>query len=215
MENSPSWEANWFAASQEILRILWNPKIHYRIHTRPPNVPIMSQLDSVHTPTSHFLKIHLNIILPSVPGSPQWSCSLRFPHQNRVYTSPLPHTRYMPRPSHSSPYITRKILCEEYRSLSSSLLSFLHFPVCQIYTLFEVDFSFLAYCSRISRMSLHANPLWFGIYTDRRPLVPKREIPEAPQSSRVITACTRVCSFPSSDTCLQSTSHILFLQDSF
>ena len=29
---SPSWEANWFAASQEIPRISRNPKIHYRTH---------------------------------------------------------------------------------------------------------------------------------------------------------------------------------------
>ena len=36
MEQSPSWEANWFAASQEIPRILWNPKVHYRTHKRPP-----------------------------------------------------------------------------------------------------------------------------------------------------------------------------------
>jgi hypothetical protein len=32
VENSPSWEANQFAASQEILHILWNLKVHYRIH---------------------------------------------------------------------------------------------------------------------------------------------------------------------------------------
>ena len=32
MVQSPSWEANWFAASQEIPRILWNPKVHYRSH---------------------------------------------------------------------------------------------------------------------------------------------------------------------------------------
>ena len=52
-------------------------------------------------PTPHLLKIHLNIILPSTPGSRKCSLSLKFPHQNPVYTSLLPHTRYMPRPSHS------------------------------------------------------------------------------------------------------------------
>jgi hypothetical protein len=66
MQQSPSWEANWFAASQEIPRILWIPKVHYHIHKYLPPVSILSQPNPVHTPTSHFLKIHLNIILPSV-----------------------------------------------------------------------------------------------------------------------------------------------------
>ena len=46
--------------------------------------------------------MHLNILLPSTPGSSQWFLSLKFPHQNPVYASPLLHMRYMPRPSHSS-----------------------------------------------------------------------------------------------------------------
>ena len=99
-EQSPSWETDRFSASQEIPRILWNPNVHYRIRKCPSPVPILSQLDPVHAPTSHFLKIHLNIILPSMPGSPKWSLSFRFSNQNPVYSSRLPHTRYMLRSSH-------------------------------------------------------------------------------------------------------------------
>jgi hypothetical protein len=92
-EQSPSWEANWFVAIQEILRILLNTKVHYRIHNCPPPVSTLSQPNPVHTPTSHFLKIHLNIILPSTPGSHRWSLSLRFTHQNHIHASLLPHPR--------------------------------------------------------------------------------------------------------------------------
>jgi hypothetical protein len=34
-----------------------------------------------------------------MPGSSKWSLSIRFPYQNTVYTSSLPHTCYMPRQS--------------------------------------------------------------------------------------------------------------------
>ena len=101
MQQSPSWEANQFSASQEIPRILWN-QVYYRNHKCPPTVPILSQLDLVHAHTSHFMKIHLNIILPSMPRSPRWFLSLRFPHQNPVYASPLLHMCYMTHLSHSS-----------------------------------------------------------------------------------------------------------------
>jgi hypothetical protein len=104
MEQSLSREAKRFSASQEISRILRNPNVHYRFHNSLPSVPILSHIDPVHAHTSHFLQNHLNITLPSMPGSSKWSLSFRSPLLNPVYATPLPHACYMPHPSHSSPF---------------------------------------------------------------------------------------------------------------
>ena len=111
--HSLSWEANWFAASQEIPRISRNPKVHYRIHKRPPPVSILSQPNPVHIPTSHLLEIHPNIIHPSTPKSPQWSPSLRFPQQDPIH--PLSSLICATCPVHFIllDFITRTILREE------------------------------------------------------------------------------------------------------
>ena len=85
MVQSPSWEANWFAASQEIPHMSRNPKVHYRTHKRPPTVSILGQPNPVHIPTSHLMEIHPNIIYPSTPRSPQWTLSLQFPHQDPIH----------------------------------------------------------------------------------------------------------------------------------
>ena len=91
MAQSPSSEANWFAASQEIPRISRNPKVHYRTHKCPPPVSILGQPNPVHIPTFHLLEIHPNIIHPSTPSSPQWSPPSGFPTKTLYNPSPHPY----------------------------------------------------------------------------------------------------------------------------
>ena len=50
MQHSPSSEATSSSASQEIPRILWNLKFHYRIRNSPLPVPVRSQISPVHVP---------------------------------------------------------------------------------------------------------------------------------------------------------------------
>ena len=119
MAQSPSSEANWFAASQEIPRVLWNPKAHHRTHKTPPPVPILGQLNPVHISTSHLPEIHPNIIHLSKPRSPQWSLSLRFPYQDAIRPLSSPIRATCPVHLILLDVITREISGEEYRSFNS------------------------------------------------------------------------------------------------
>jgi hypothetical protein len=124
MEQSPSWKANRFAASQEIPRVLWNPKVHHRIHKCPPPLSILNQISPVQTPTSH--PEDLPQYYPSIYI---WvSPVISFPQ-----VSPPKPCAILSLPSYVLRFIISTVMGEEYRSLSSTSWSFLHSPGTLIY----------------------------------------------------------------------------------
>ena len=48
----------------------------------------------------------LLMMMMTTPWSPQWSLSLRFPHQDPIHSPLLTHTLHMPNPSHPSRHVT-------------------------------------------------------------------------------------------------------------
>jgi len=62
-------------------------------------VPIMSQMNPIHTFPPYFSKFHSNIILQTMPMSSEWSLPFRFSDQNFLRISHLTHACYMLRPS--------------------------------------------------------------------------------------------------------------------
>jgi hypothetical protein len=92
MDLSRSWEAANCAAAQKLPNILWNPKVHYRVHKIPPLVSILNQINPIHTISSYLSKIHFNIVHPSTSWSSQWSFSFWLSHQYPIYIPLGPHS---------------------------------------------------------------------------------------------------------------------------
>jgi hypothetical protein len=66
MEWGPSWKNDSTSAGQEILRLLCNPIVHYRVHKISHLDPVLSHMNPVHSFTYYFSKFHFNIIKPSI-----------------------------------------------------------------------------------------------------------------------------------------------------
>ena len=98
MVQSPSWEANWFAASQEIPRISRNPKFHYRNQSvRHLSLSWASPIQSIYPHTTSWrsvliLSTHLCLGLSSgllTSGFPTKTLHTPFPHTYSPHSQPI------------------------------------------------------------------------------------------------------------------------------
>jgi len=109
MVQSPSWEANWFAASQEIPRISRNPKVHYRTHKRPPTFSILGQPNPTKG-TDTVIKCKTSCFFKAIMVT-RTSLNVALIRTVPVF------------------FVANYTVFGEYRSYSSSLCSFQHSPV--------------------------------------------------------------------------------------
>lgn len=69
-------EANGRSVARQIPYILWNKKVHYRVHNSSPLYLILRQTNQIHNIALYFLRSHFPIP-SSTPRSLRWHCSIR------------------------------------------------------------------------------------------------------------------------------------------
>ena len=126
MVQSPSWAANWFAASQEIPRISRNPKVITALTSiRHLSLSLASPIQSIYP---HPISWRSILILPTHLNLGLLSGLLTSGFPNKTLYTPLSSSTRATCPAHPIllDFITRTILGEEYKSFSSSLCNLLH-----------------------------------------------------------------------------------------
>jgi hypothetical protein len=75
------------SVSQEFPHILWKTMFYYRVNKSPQLVPILHEIDPVHSISSYFSKIHFSIILPLTSRSPNGVVTSGFPTKFSMHSS--------------------------------------------------------------------------------------------------------------------------------
>jgi len=95
----------------------------------PPPVPVLSQINPVHAPASQFLRLVLLLSSHPCLGLPSGLFPSCFPTKTLYVPVLAPMRAACPTNLIIFNFITQIMFSGDYRSLSSSLCSFLHSPV--------------------------------------------------------------------------------------
>jgi hypothetical protein len=132
--SNASSEATILSVTREFLNILYNPKVHYRVHKSPPLFPTPSQIDPVPYNPIYLSEIHFNNIPPTYRTSKLFHCFFFFCQilyvalSNACYIPCLPHSPWLD----NSRYILRKVKLFIMQFSSSSCY---FIPLCSKYSL--------------------------------------------------------------------------------
>ena len=152
------------------------------------------------------MKIHFDIF-QSTPGSPKWSLSVRYPHQSSVYTSSLPHSCYMPRPSHSHMITQQYTACScsfsavvlGYQNYMSLKTAHLHLLTGQNSDCTNMSCSFTVHsCTRTHTVHTHTHSTHtHTVHTKlhHSPSAPRAALKPQPPSTHLVvkSSCSSCC----------------------
>jgi len=93
LQEAESLQASSISASQGFSSDLCIPTFHNRVHKRPQNVSILSQMNPVHALAFSFFKIRFNIIIASSAGLLSLLFPFSPPNAVCISLSPLRATR--------------------------------------------------------------------------------------------------------------------------
>ena len=102
LKQGPAWQLNSSPSRQELPRIQRKQTAPNRVHTSPPHVSNLREINPCPSPPVYSFNINFSTVLPPTHRSSNFTLSFTSPHPNPTCISLLPHMYCMLRPSQTA-----------------------------------------------------------------------------------------------------------------